>query len=494
MGGAANMLEQPRLGPVGESDRIRALDVTRGFALVGILLVNIGTFGEAFGYFMMQAPRGDRGPYEWWCWVIGKAFWESRFYPLFSMLFGMGLVIQFNRAKASGRRFGPPAVRRMLVLAFIGALHATLLWYGDILFLYGIVGLLMIVLVRLSAKVLAIIAISILAFAAVSAIGFGLLTMAMVQEGAERRVAITEPAAQSAESPSEATGEASPSSIDERARAVIADTVPDAADDRSVESKEGAADPESFTVPGAERSGAPFMSFIDALRNGGMQGPDDPRWIEFETRAYRDGPWMDAFLFRVMTWVMFLLISLLFFAWNVLAMFCLGAAIMKWGIFDPSRRPWHRRFVAVAVFVAAPISLATAIALPGAGYMFTATSSAIQLIVGPLLSLGYLSAIIWIVQSGVLTRVTSVLAAAGRMAFTNYLMQTMIATAIFYHWGLGLFDSTTRLERVGMVLAIYAFQLAFSVMWLKVFAMGPLEWFWRAATYLRFTPLRRARA
>jgi uncharacterized protein len=77
------------------------------------------------------------------------------------------------------------------------------------------------------------------------------------------------------------------------------------------------------------------------------------------------------------------------------------------------------------------------------------------------------------------------------MALTNYLMQSVIATTIFYYYGLGLFGQTTEVQRIGIVFAVYLLQLLLSVLWLRVFRFGPMEWLWRSLTYLRPQPLLR---
>lgn len=83
------------------------------------------------------------------------------------------------------------------------------------------------------------------------------------------------------------------------------------------------------------------------------------------------------------------------------------------------------------------------------------------------------------------------LAATGQMALTNYLMQTIICTTIFYGHGLGLFGSVERTGQILIVFAIWAAQLLWSPWWLARFRFGPFEWLWRSMTYLRAQPLRR---
>ena len=83
------------------------------------------------------------------------------------------------------------------------------------------------------------------------------------------------------------------------------------------------------------------------------------------------------------------------------------------------------------------------------------------------------------------------LAAVGRMAFTNYFMQTLVCTAIFYGWGFGRFGMVERAGLLGIVVAIWVVQLAYSPVWLRHFRFGPMEWAWRSLTYWKLQPFRR---
>jgi uncharacterized protein len=87
-------------------------------------------------------------------------------------------------------------------------------------------------------------------------------------------------------------------------------------------------------------------------------------------------------------------------------------------------------------------------------------------------------------------RVTRGLAAVGRTAFSNYILQTVLATSIFYGHGLGLFGRVSRVEALGVVVAIWAVQVPLSVLWLRYFRYGPLEWLWRALTYRTLPTMR----
>jgi uncharacterized protein len=83
----------------------------------------------------------------------------------------------------------------------------------------------------------------------------------------------------------------------------------------------------------------------------------------------------------------------------------------------------------------------------------------------------------------------TLLARVGQMAFTNYLMQSVICTLIFYGYGLGYYGMLERWELWYVVVGVWIFQLVFSTLWLRFFVMGPLEWVWRNLTYWKIHPL-----
>ena len=107
-------------------------------------------------------------------------------------------------------------------------------------------------------------------------------------------------------------------------------------------------------------------------------------------------------------------------------------------------------------------------------------------------ALGWVGLVMLVCKSGVAPRLTGVLAATGRMAFTNYLLQTVICTTIFYGHGFGLFGKVERLEQILIVLAVWVVLLVLSPVWLRYFRFGPAEWLWRCLTYMQAQPMRRA--
>ena len=106
------------------------------------------------------------------------------------------------------------------------------------------------------------------------------------------------------------------------------------------------------------------------------------------------------------------------------------------------------------------------------------------------MALGWVGATMLVCQSP-LKRLTGPLAAVGRMAFSNYILDTVVCTSIFYGFGLGLFGKVSRVQQIEIVFAIWIVQLTISPIWLKYFQFGPLEWVWRSLTYWKKQPFRK---
>ncbi len=104
---------------------------------------------------------------------------------------------------------------------------------------------------------------------------------------------------------------------------------------------------------------------------------------------------------------------------------------------------------------------------------------------------GWVGIVMLVCKSGVTPTLTRALAATGQMAFTNYLLQTVICTTIFYGHGFGLFGKVERLEQILIVLTVWVVLLVLSPVWLRYFRFGPAEWLWRCLTYLKAQPMRR---
>jgi uncharacterized protein len=108
-----------------------------------------------------------------------------------------------------------------------------------------------------------------------------------------------------------------------------------------------------------------------------------------------------------------------------------------------------------------------------------------------LVSLGWVALFMLAYRAGVAPRVVRRLAAVGQLALSNYLLQSIICTTIFYGHGFGLFGSVERVGQLAIVFGVWAAQLTWSPVWLRYFQFGPAEWAWRSLTYGRAQPFRR---
>ena len=410
------------LAPVAGTERVAEIDFVRGFALLGILLMNIEWFNRPLQGLQMGLDATLAGIDLAAGWTI-MAFVQGKFYTLFSMLFGMGFAILLERANERGRRFGGFFARRLLVLMAIGAVHGFLIWPGDILFVYATVGFLLLLFFRrtptrrLPKWGVALIFVPMLAFWAM----VGSIELAKMGSPATYEKIVSEQS---------------------EARAELA---------------------RDYDAAAVEWSTSSYL---------GLQ-----------TRRATDMVDQLAFL-PVLSVIL-------------LGIFALGAWFVRSGtMLRPAEHlGFYRRWAALGLGLGAPLAVVAMLTGFPRGFKEMSwnlpLSATIMQAANLLLALGYLSALVLLVQSPAWRERLRPLAAAGRMALTNYLLQSLIATTLFYGYGFGLFGRVPRAWQVVLALAIYAVNLAFSTWWLARFRFGPAEWLWRTLTYGKLQPLRR---
>lgn len=511
------------VGPTRVSDRLGAIDTCRGLALLGIFMVNITFFSGPIGDMLKAIPPAPtEGVTEHIAHYFTAIFFSGKFYPLFSLLFGAGLILQMSSVQRRGGRFVPLYLRRLVVLAAIGLAHAIVLWYGDILFIYAFAGLALLLLRKLRPSTLFILAgvlfgvitVVTLGAAAIGAmVGASPASTSVAEQAPDVPVDTHEQALTASGLDASEVKPAAPVSSDGDAAAPagkseagephpggLAETAAKAEDDSEDGSKPGetagateAGYSSQEDVP--DENARPYEVFLKSFgsRSDRVQGPWDDRWREAERDVYRHGGFVPALVVRAITWASMIIFCLFGFGWHVLIMFMIGAALVKVDFFSPSRERWHVRLVWLGLFVGVPLSVVSAFATvlfdPGFARAFLQGWGVMA--GGPLMALMYVSLLTLAVNRGYFTAATAAVASVGRMALTNYLMQSVIATFIFYWYGLGLFDQVSRVACVAMVLGIYLVQVLFSNLWMSFFLYGPMEWLWRLLTYLRVPSLFR---
>lgn len=406
--------------PLDDAERIALVDVLRGFALLGILAVNMSLFSASWIGFAIGLPRGS-SPADALAEFVITALGTSKFYPLFSLLFGFGMSIQLERAQRRGASFARLFVRRMLVLLAFGLGHALLLWNGDILVTYALIGLVLILFRNVPPRTLLVWAAVLFAIPFVLGLSNGVL-------------------------------------------GVIAG--------RSFMAGQGGFDVNAMLADLARRA-------------------ED---------VYARGTWPQIFIWRAVEWVVLSAATAFATAPQVLGLFLLGVYAGKAGLFRDigAHAPLFRAGLRFGLGVGLPANALIAVGqAAGRGDVFSPFTGLAQpflLVVGPLLAAGYVSAFALFGRDPDRLRRLAPLAAAGRMALSNYLMQSLICTTIFYSYGLGLFGRVGALAGLGLTLAIWLAQLAVSTLWMRAFRYGPAEWLWRALAYGRRPPMRRAHA
>lgn len=424
-------MNSPPPSPLAAADRIVPLDVVRGLAVLGILVMNVVEFAHPFRAYANPAGGGGTEGADLWAWLTQATLFDGKMRALFSMLFGAGLVLITQRMERAGRG-GESAdllLRRCLWLVPFGIAHRFLLqWSGDILYMYGLLGLIAIAFRRARARTQIW-------------LGIGFLTAFLPIEG-WKYVQAAELRADAAEGTALAeAGQEVPAELEQartRWERRIAAPAPDA----------DAAEIEQM------RSGWPTI-FAH-------------RW------AYHH-QFQSAYLY-------------LYFVWDVLGMMLLGMGLMQIGFFSGALAT--RTYVAFLVAGAAAAALCfwqawawKQTGFSGAALELRAVEQATYAYTRGIVGLAWAAALILVLRAHLLRRVTTALAAVGRMAFTNYVLQTVLCTLLFFGYGFGLYGSLSRAELMLVWTGCSLVQVAFSILWLRHFRFGPLEWAWRALTY-----------
>jgi uncharacterized protein len=500
--------EPPRpMTPVSEPERLAGLDVLRGLAIFGILMVNMALFAMPLTSAFDHTALADAPPAERVCWAIVRGLFEYKFVSLFSLLFGAGLAVQMGRAEARGVAFAPLYTRRLLLLMGLGLIHGYLLWYGDILFMYACVGFLALLLRNVPARTmlwLAGVGLGVTIF--ITGAG-GVVGVVLLERGGPAAAGAT-----GAEAAAPAAGERGPDSSPAAAAAESdGAAVPGApaseapppparpalADDGKRNGAAAEPAPDAAPPARAADSSPPtqWRRYADAWRQavGGGSGPD---LGAAETIAFKEGPFLIALVHRAILFTAILLTTGVIggFMLRVLAFFLVGIVLMRAGFFQPQRRRWHRLACAAGLLIGLPGEALLVLAYVESGYemsWLTMAAETLHLVSSAALCLGYAGAVMLLSGSRLGGLLARTLGAVGRMALSNYILQTLVATAIMYWWGFARFGEVDRPTQMVLVGLICAAQLVLSPLWLRFFTMGPLEWLWRALTYRSRPALRR---
>lgn len=401
-------------GPTLERERIDSLDVLRGVALLGILVINIQAFAMPTDAFPMPNVFGSMEGWNRAVWIVSHVVFEQKFMTMFSIMFGAGIVLMSEHRDAAGQPVLGVHYRRMILMLGFGFFHAYVIWFGDVLVSYATCGLIVVWCRKWKPQTLL-------------ATGVILIVLGSV-----------------------------------------------------------------FLF---NRS----LHFITTYSAMDFHRPAFIPWqyLQEEVEAYR-GSWSDHFPYRFRDAKSIQVYSIpRVTLWRLSGLMCVGMALYKWGVLSAAR---SRRFYLLMALNGAILGLPV--------FIYSAHASLERSFspvweYGPgslLVYWGSLpSSVMWIglvmllcTMNG-LRFVRHVLGAYGRMAFSNYIGQSLMGTWLFYGYGLGWFGSVSRVEQAGVVLGIWAVGLTLSPIWLRFFKFGPLEWLWRSGVYWKFQPMLRRR-
>jgi uncharacterized protein len=387
-------------GPIAPSQRIEAIDVLRGLALFGVIAINV-VFEFRVDIFEQFLPASGSLP------AIDRALKqllavavEMKAFALFSLLFGAGLAMQFDRLANHPRRVAL-LVRRLAVLLLIGAVHLFLIWNGDILVEYAVAGLIVLPLL------------------------FGPGWLMLVAATASLVFFVAMP-----------------------------------------------------LLP-------PVVEFPSQL------------WIRDHiaqaASAYGDGGFPEVLAFRIREIPAIFPLHVLIFP-RTIALFLFGALAWRSGILRRAQDHGCLLFgIAIGGVLCGGALTLAAESYATFGWSWRARE-AIERLGTVVLASGYAAAVIGLAGIPLGKRMLAWAAPVGRMAFSNYLGQSVILGWIFYGYGFGLFGRASVTAALAIGLCVYAAQVGISAWWLRRYRYGPVEWLWRSLMYGSRQPIALRRA
>lgn len=384
-----------------EKDRIVSLDMTRGFAILGIFFVNMLSFHSPFLYL---------DPFSWWESSIDQGTYiaidvlaQGSFYPLFSLLFGFGLVLLYERTTGRGQAFYPIAFRRLFTLLAIGIIHTVFIWHGDILINYALLGLLMLLFMKLSGKGL-------------------LITGTLI-----------------------------------------------------------------WLIPNIVLS---FLFIVVALFVPGDElSIYNVTMANLSVEVYQQGSYFEILQQRLEDWYLVNnpanFVVMLF---SIFPFFLIGGGMAKLKLLERVEELKKAFLISFVLLFSIGLMLKLTPYIFGKNIALEYIQDSLG---GPMVAISILFGFaLWAYKSPH-NKLLRAFAPIGKLSMSNYLLQSVVATFIFYSYGLGLYGKVSVLVGTIIVVAFYSLQVWMSSYWLRTHRFGPVEWVWRCATYKKIQPWKR---
>lgn len=399
--------------PTEKKQRIVSLDILRGFAILGILIMNIQSFSMPSAAYLNPTAYGDLTGMNKWVWMLSHIFADQKFMTIFSILFGAGIVLFAENAERKTGKSATLHYKRNFLLLLIGLIHAHFIWYGDILVAYALCSFIFYGFRKMKPTVLFIIGMFIIGVHSIIYLFFGF-----------------------------SMDHWPPESIAETKLSWLPN---DVQIQNEINAYTG-----SFSQQLKSRSASAFM--------------------------------LETFVF------------LTTFLWRAGGLMLVGMAFYKWNILSAQRsKGFYWRGFIIAWMIGLPIIIFGMIQNFAHDWSMEYSmflGSQFNYIGSLFIAFGFICLIMLLVKSTGFLTIKNRLAAAGQMALSNYLMQSLICVLLFY--GFNLFGSIERTWQAAIVLVIWLVQLVGSLNWLQKYHFGPFEWAWRSLTYWERQKLKRS--
>lgn len=386
-----------KLMPVKEQNRIVWIDIVRGFAILGIFIVNIGAFSAPY-FLYGGAENAWSEPVEQFIQMLIDVFFQGSFYTLFSILYGFSWQLMKDRLDIKGINYAAFLFRRQLILVGIGMVHAFLIWHGDILLSYGLIGLLLLFFIEVKDRTLLLWAVLLLG----GSVSFFTISLYQVR----------------------------------------------------------------YLLGGANETAiSQAIESYSSTQLSVILGQNLQDWSNANSGI--------AFIFLIIT---------------LLPLFLLGMYIArKQWLHEPQKHQqtlWRLLKISFFLFILlklGPYSIGNPLWL---SYLQDNLGGAAS-------ALFYIVLITLISQSALGLKIVMPFKYVGRMALSNYILQSVFCFTLIYGIGFGLYGSIKPSIAILIVIVFYSLQIIGSKWWLSRFRFGPLEWIWRSLSYKKKQVIRK---
>lgn len=404
------------------TNRIDSIDAIRGFALLGLPLMNIISFAMPFSAYMNPTVVDNDSVINHIIFSFLNVVADQKFMGLFTLLFGVSIVLLRQKNLQNSRKAAWIHYSRMIWLFVFGILHVWFLWEGDVLVVYAFIGFIIYPFILLPNKALLSVAIVVLGFS------FYILSCQDIKS----------------------------ENIGKNVRAELVSIYK----------------PSEQQI--IEQSARYLGSYADVVSHNraGLIGETDTVQTKVDVIL---GNWLFAIILKSF------------------GLMCVGVVLFRYGVVQAALSPKiYKKILLGGIVIGLPITLFGLIWNYSANWNidhYYSLGMVSKEVGAVFLTIAYIGILIIALKRVSFGKYAVWLGSVGRMALTNYILQSGICAFIFYGYGLGLHGTMSRLQLLPIVVVIWVFQIGFSIVWLHYFSQGPLEWVWRCLTYLRPQPL-----